>query len=161
MRPLEQPALLCQLHTQDIIVYAKHGVSVPGLASRGAVVYKLHTDMGRILAPRTEAGLNEKLYQGLANRVRDQRAAVGLSQQQLADVAGLTRSSVASIETGRQSVSVHHVYALARALHTAPHDLLPIMEHTHASEETAVPTRVDLFVRSVMSAPTAGGRKRK
>lgn len=103
--------------------------------------------------------MDEALYQGLAIRVRDHRAGLGLSQQHMADVAGLTRSTVASIETGRQSVSIHHLYALARALGVMPGDLLPPVDEGVEAEHSTAPTRVDLFVRSVLASGVAPGRK--
>lgn len=49
-------------------------------------------------------------------RVREAREALGLSQAELAERAGLTRQSVGAIEAGRATPSVHAALRLARAL---------------------------------------------
>lgn len=52
-----------------------------------------------------------------------------LTQELLAQRVGISRASLANIETGRQSVLVHQLYALAAALDLAPTDfLLPVGE---------------------------------
>ena len=125
------------------------------------IVYRVHSGAWQI-APGTDGGgsLDEALYQRLATRVRDRRTGLGLSQQQQAEVSGLTRSTVASIETGRQSVSVHHLYALAHALGVAPQNLLPPADEGMEMRQSGPPTRVDLFVRSVLASGVGSGRKR-
>jgi transcriptional regulator with XRE-family HTH domain len=47
-----------------------------------------------------------------------------LTQETLAQRVGISRASLANIETGRQSVLVHQLYALAAALDLAPADFL-------------------------------------
>jgi transcriptional regulator with XRE-family HTH domain len=47
-----------------------------------------------------------------------------LTQEALAQRVGISRASLANIETGRQSVLVHQLYALAGALDLAPADFL-------------------------------------
>ncbi len=104
-------------------------------------------------------GLDEGIYGALAARVRDRRAKLEMSQQQVAAVSGLTRSSVASIETGRQSVALHHVYALARALDVSPQDLLPPVATPVAPAGSERPRSVELFVASLAAAGSSQRRK--
>lgn len=52
----------------------------------------------------------------LGLRIAKLRREKGWTQQQLADVTGLSRSSVANIETGRQEISVTHLWAFTDAL---------------------------------------------
>lgn len=56
------------------------------------------------------------IYRALGRVVSTRRKTLGLTQAALAAEAGLTRSSLANIETGRQKVLLHQVYAIARAL---------------------------------------------
>jgi len=53
------------------------------------------------------------------------RMAVGISQDALAAAVGLSRSSVANVECGRQKIGVPLLYMIAEVLQTTPHDLLP------------------------------------
>jgi len=49
-------------------------------------------------------------------RVRDLRIKQGLSQEAFADIAGLHRTYVGSIERGEQNVSIDNIQRLAKAL---------------------------------------------
>lgn len=57
--------------------------------------------------------------------VRERRRRAGMSQDELADAASLSRTSVVNIENGRQGVSIGTLYRLAEALACAPGELLP------------------------------------
>jgi len=46
------------------------------------------------------------------------------TQEKLANRVGISRASLANIETGRQSVLVHQLYAFAEALGMSPSDFL-------------------------------------
>lgn len=53
-------------------------------------------------------------------RVRSIRLAKGLSQEQLAELAGLHRTYVSSLERGQRNVGLDNVLALAQALNVSP-----------------------------------------
>lgn len=53
-----------------------------------------------------------------------QRQALGLSQEQLADKAGLHRTYIGSVERGERNLALGNVYALADALNVPVADLL-------------------------------------
>ena len=61
-------------------------------------------------------------------RVRAARVAKGLSQEALAEAAGLHRTYVGSAERGLRNVSLHNILRLARALGVAPGELLDGLE---------------------------------
>jgi len=52
----------------------------------------------------------------LALRLRSERALRGLSQEQLADLAGLHRTYVGSVERSERNVSIDNIEQLANAL---------------------------------------------
>jgi putative transcriptional regulator len=52
----------------------------------------------------------------LANRVRVARAERGISQEQLATAAGVSRQTISSIETGQYTPSALLAFVLARVL---------------------------------------------
>lgn len=56
------------------------------------------------------------LYMQLGRKVAAARKKLGLTQAELAARVDLTRASVANIETGRQRVMLHDVFALVEAL---------------------------------------------
>jgi transcriptional regulator with XRE-family HTH domain len=66
-----------------------------------------------------------KLYRDLGEMVSRRREALGLTQKDLAVEVGLSRASIANIETGRQKVMLHQIFNLASALQLSAADLLP------------------------------------
>jgi transcriptional regulator with XRE-family HTH domain len=71
---------------------------------------------------------DELLYKAFGSAVSARRKALGLTQAQLAGKVKMSRASIANIESGRQNILLHHVYALATALDfTKVAELLPPM----------------------------------
>lgn len=57
------------------------------------------------------------------HRVRDLRQARGLSQEKLAEIAGLHRTYVSSLERGQRNIGLDNILALAAALEVSPAEL--------------------------------------
>ena len=57
-----------------------------------------------------------ELYRRLGRAVGERRRGLGLSQAEVAERIGMSRASLASLETGRQRIMVHQLFALADAL---------------------------------------------
>ena len=57
-------------------------------------------------------------------RVRELRLAKDISQEDLAEKAGLDRTYVSSIERGKRNISLLNIERLAKALGVKPHQLL-------------------------------------
>ena len=66
----------------------------------------------------------EPVYRALGARIEQLRRILDLTQEELASRVGLTRASVANIETNRQRVLLHDVEKFATALGTSPKNLL-------------------------------------
>jgi len=72
--------------------------------------------------------------ENLHNRLRERRKeAGGLTQQELADRAGVSRQSIISIEQGRYRPSVELALRLARALACRVEDLFQLADEEAAS----------------------------
>jgi putative transcriptional regulator len=72
--------------------------------------------------------------ENLQNRLREYRkTAGGLTQQELADRAGVTRQSIISIEQGRYRPSVELALRLAQALGCSVEDLFQLADQEGAS----------------------------
>lgn len=56
------------------------------------------------------------VYKLLGSRAATRRKQLGLKQEEVAKQIGLSRASLANLETGRQKILLHHVYKLAAAL---------------------------------------------
>ena len=57
-------------------------------------------------------------------KVRTIRTKKGLSQEELAELAGLHRTYISSLELGKRNVSLINIHALAKALGVSPDKLL-------------------------------------
>lgn len=60
----------------------------------------------------------------LAQKIRQLRKEAGLSQERLADLCGLHRTYIGSIERAEQNVSIDNIGKIAKALKVKPSDLL-------------------------------------
>lgn len=101
------------------------------------------------------------IYKRIGEIVRARRGKMGkMTQEMLASRVGMSRAALANIETGRQSILVHQLYALAKELELTPTDLLPDAGRT-VSRESLLPLPDDLKpqqkeqVSRLFAAPTA------
>ena len=60
----------------------------------------------------------------IGNNVRNLRKKMGISQEELGDVAGLDRTYIGGIERGERNVSALNIAKLAKALKVKPEKLL-------------------------------------
>jgi transcriptional regulator with XRE-family HTH domain len=74
-------------------------------------------------------------------RLRLLRTAKGMSQEQLADAAGLHRTHVSLIECNRRSVRLESLERLAKALGVEPGELVPPASKPKAKRHDAASSR--------------------
>ena len=68
--------------------------------------------------------MSKRSLQRFGARVRAERERVGISQEALADIAGLHRTYVGGVERGERNVGLLNIIRLARALRVSPATLL-------------------------------------
>lgn len=70
---------------------------------------------------------NDRLYTVIGRRFRDIRTnpEKKLTQEQLADILGLERTSITNIEAGKQKPSIHVIYHLCAHFSLGIEDFLP------------------------------------
>lgn len=76
----------------------------------------------------------DAFYADVGRRVREARDERGLTQEALATLVSLTRTSITNIEKGRQKLLAHTLMDLAAALKVAPATLLP-ENHSTSSDK--------------------------
>ena len=76
------------------------------------------------------------LHRRLGAVIRSLRQSTGLSQEALAERAGLHRTYISLLERGLKSPSVRVLDALARVLGVMPHELLEAAEAWDKTEPT-------------------------
>ena len=65
------------------------------------------------------------VYKHIGETIQRRRKQLDLMQKEVASDLGISRGSLANIETGRQSILVHQLYRFAEVLKLSPTDLLP------------------------------------
>jgi transcriptional regulator with XRE-family HTH domain len=75
---------------------------------------------------------HQAFYVELGRRIRESREKSCLTQESLARMVSLTRTSVTNIEKGRQQLLVHTLVEIADSLKVSPESLLP---HSQSSPE--------------------------
>ena len=65
-----------------------------------------------------------ELVMVFAGNVRRLRAERGLSQEELAEAAGVHRTYIGTLERGEKNVTIYNIERIARALGIEPHWLL-------------------------------------
>jgi transcriptional regulator with XRE-family HTH domain len=69
----------------------------------------------------------DTLYQQFGQRVSLARSRKGINQTELALLCSMSRGTIATIEAGKQSVSLDQAYSLCLALDTPLVDMLPAL----------------------------------
>lgn len=67
--------------------------------------------------------MHRELYERIGLAVRKRRDKIGMTQATLAELSGLSRTSVTNIERGGQALLVHQLLELAKALGVSPTSL--------------------------------------
>lgn len=105
-----------------------------------------------------------EIYRGLGRAVALRRAEIGATQAEIAAKIGLTRASLANIETGRQKVLLHYLYRLAAALDLQGIDTLLPSTSTGAPQpglpvdESKVTPRQKAQLEQIVRLAMASGR---
>jgi len=102
---------------------------------------------------------DSEIYMLLGRAIAKRRSKIALTQRELASMIGVSRASIANTERGKQTVSVHNLYAIAAALQIdSVAELLPPLtqrspaidvevkssyESINASEEASVLKLID------------------
>lgn len=68
---------------------------------------------------------HDAFYADVGRRIRQARIKIGLTQEALASLVNLTRTSIVNIEKGRQKILLHTLVEIATALQTPSVELLP------------------------------------
>jgi len=81
-------------------------------------------------------------------KLRDLRRERDLSQSQLGDLLGLSRVTIANIESGKQNVQLHQIFSLASVLDIHVDRLIPSPNELEHSERFMGRVRSDLLAAS-------------
>lgn len=78
----------------------------------------------------------KRIYQHIGSTIKHRRKALKLTQEDLAKRLIISRASLANIETGRQNVLVHQLYAFSKALDLPVSDFLISLQPTNPSDKS-------------------------
>ena len=95
------------------------------------------------------------LYAALGKRIRALRRQANLSQEDVAERVGLTRTSITNIERGRQQLQVHTLVAIAHTLGVRLDELLLYEEEpAHGNNEAGLSPAEQEWINQVVAATT-------
>ncbi|MEO0395711.1 MAG: helix-turn-helix transcriptional regulator [Cyanobacteria bacterium P01_A01_bin.137] len=77
----------------------------------------------------------DAFYVDLGQKVRAVREERKLTQEALASLLGITRTSVTNIEKGRQKMFLHTFLEIAQGLSVSPDALMPSMQYSSSLED--------------------------
>jgi transcriptional regulator with XRE-family HTH domain len=72
------------------------------------------------------------VFSRFGKKLRAVREGVGISQEKLAELAGLHRTYVSSVERGNRNISILNIERLAKALKVPMKELMPEDERGHS-----------------------------
>ena len=79
--------------------------------------------------------LNQQLFnKSLGNAIRANRQREDISQETLAERAGVTRRFIQELENGRSNISMQTLYALSQALNTSLTDICTQIETAYHNQ---------------------------
>ncbi len=99
------------------------------------------------MAPTDTDEENAAFYEDFGQRIR--RARGSTPQAAVGARVGLSRGSISNIEAGRQRVPLHMLLRFARALNTAPADLIAPVELGHDIDVTGLSPDERHFIANV------------
>jgi len=104
---------------------------------------------------------HETFYEEVGRRIRDarRRRKPALTQDGLAKLVGLTRTSITNIEQGRQKCMLHTLSEIASSLQVEPASLLPNADVPPADLDRALKHRdpgEQEWIRSAVTAANTG-----
>lgn len=89
--------------------------------------------------PERELRARPVRREAVGQALRAARAAAGLTQEQAAELSGLSRHSLMRLESGKGSLNLDRLWSLSRAYGTTPSAILAAAEADPAAAETLKP----------------------
>ena len=87
----------------------------------------------------------DPIYKQIGAVIKSRRKTLEMKQETLARLLGISRGSLANVETGRQGILVHQLYKFSAALQLkTPIDLLPHPSPDHLRTEQTERTELPL-----------------
>ena len=94
------------------------------------------------------------VYTELGRNIRDARKASDFKQTQLAEIIGVSRTSLTNVECGRQGLSVFQLLSLADALGIEASKLLPSLSQMDKQQQV-VPAGVEAWISEISKTKAA------
>lgn len=108
--------------------------------------------------------MTRRLYEELGGNIRKRREELGLTQANLAEKVGLSRSSVTNVERGRQAILLHQFMDFVHALDALPGALLPKhdgrQDRVDGSKKQKLPADIQRLVDRIKPTPRLADRSK-
>jgi transcriptional regulator with XRE-family HTH domain len=97
------------------------------------------------------------IYERLGANIRKRRSALGMTQNSLAKLVGLSRTSVTNVERGRQQMLVHQLIDFAKALQVDLSEFTAALVPAGKTQTSAiadVPPEIQRLMARLSKSPT-------
>ena len=85
----------------------------------------------------------DRFYREFGQMLKAARKKAGLTQAGLAKTTGMSRSSIANVETGRQRIHLHALFGLAYSLRVRAAELLPAQNRSEPDLAWVTQEKID------------------
>ena len=89
----------------------------------------------------------ERIYLLVGQKVERQRREAKYSQTQLAQNCGLSRGSIANIESGNQRPTLHTLWSIADALNVDVHSFFPSRDEFQSNESDVATPKITSWLK--------------
>lgn len=98
--------------------------------------------------------MKTELYTIVGSKIQEIRKEKGISQMELAEILGLSRTSISNIENGRHPIFLHHIYTMAENFNIPLETILPPVSNVQNENNIIEDLKETLLLKGITDERT-------